>query len=465
MTLALLIDDYADLLLPNLAQWLEPLGFVFVGEKNPENTLAKINELKPAVILLDLHFPGDYRNTNQTTGGRLLTEIRTQYPSLPVLVFTDLLKQRDIPLEIFEVQPHGQYSKPDFNSDGWEMDLSYAINRAIEVAQPVDFTVTQLGFVLGQTPAMQTVGSNIRLLSGELGNATIYGEHGTGRRLVAKAIYSLSECTGEFIAINCKDKDTVADALSIAEVKLKRNQDALLYLRNIQHLNQESQGKLLAMMQDYPKTRFIAGTNHSYNDILADETLDESLVNLLNTVPISLPSLKDRLADISDLFEYAIRLANSRIKRRISTTLRPEVLQRLEDYKWPGNGQEFVNTIERAVKATTGNLLLPQDIKFFEPAEQEVSHGDRLTGLINKFENIEDKDGRYQFLIDQAMGDRADILIEIIRGLRVRLGKRVRHGDIANEISCKAHPDTVRRFVHDALTHRNFTLTTLPFNS
>ena len=129
----LLIDDEADTLSPVLAQGLEPFGFSMAKASEPAEAVARINEETPDAVLLDLHFPGDGEAGEEgTTGGRLLTRIRRESPTIPVLVFTTRLDDVDIPLETFEERPHGYFAKPEFDPAGqWAVRLDQAIREAI----------------------------------------------------------------------------------------------------------------------------------------------------------------------------------------------------------------------------------------------------------------------------------------------------------------------------------------------
>ena len=485
-TSVLLIDDEADTLLPPLAQWLEPRGFVFKKETSTARALDKIRSSRPDLILLDLHFPGDDQVGGQTTGGKLLTKIRKRFPSIPVLVFTTRLEQLDIPLEVFEEPPHGQYAKPDFGSDRtWIDDLAGAMRRTIVTAAFSNNPDTvNLGFMVGQSREMHDVVGLMQMAAENTLNVTIYGEIGTGKQLAAKAIHNLSGRTGPFQHLNSRETDE-----SALQNALQAARGGTLYLDSIQYLSLPLQRQLLKVAEDGHlrrsnelNVRLIAATNHSLNDLVADDVLRADLAQGLATLLIALPPLRQRQDDFPIFFEHFVAQANKELNKHIQVTLRPETLEKLKNHNWPGNIRELETAITRAVATTGSNIILPDDIqlngigwsnpvsKTIQTADSQTSEAmiDPVIVLTDKLESL-DKNQRYQFLLNQKDMDlRASVLIEFICRLRQQTGQRISHTVLADEI----HPlnritdfDTVRQFVCTALKHKGLTLTTLECNS
>lgn len=206
----LLIDDEAPHWAGMFDQGLKPLGFELSIEDRAPNALKSVGENDPDVILLDLHFPGDdVAVDGATTGGRLLVDIRDRYPEIPVVVFTTLIADEDIPLEVFGSQPHGKFSKHQIAEKQragvpWAPVLASALREAMEVArlerEPVN---ADLGFVAGSTKAMRHVVALVRKYARYDETVLIYGETGTGKQGVAKAIHRLSGRDGTFEYLNC----------------------------------------------------------------------------------------------------------------------------------------------------------------------------------------------------------------------------------------------------------------------
>ena len=475
MITVLLVDDTADELVPTLQNSLGD-DYSLKGCVEAEKALAAIEKTEPNLVLLDLHFPGDavpdlevrtntttdFKLLATTTGFRLLAEIREQYPEIPVLMITGVLQQRDIPLEIFEVQPHGQISKPDSLSDSnWPAKLKKAINDAIQAAQALDNLVEELeklDFVVGQTRAMVQVARMIRLAAGGTGSVTVYGAEGTGRMFTAQTIHRLSQCDGEFVFFNCKNEQaSLPEALAQAT-------RGTLYLRDIEFLQEEQLGELLRCPDDI---RLISSTSSSYNDILYDGHLTASLVDQLHDVVISLPLLRDRLADIDALFRCAVQHANAGLENKLDRTLTDDVKQALSGHQWRHNIQEFNRVIRNAVTtvaADNGTIVLERYIAFAPEPNQNADNGNNAT-LIERYDQISPS-GRYQFLLDQDGQDRALLLVAIIRRLaRERGGARPGHLHIyrALDPELNRETDAVRQFVCTTLSKAGLpTSTKLP---
>ncbi len=435
----LLIDDEADTLLPNLAQHLEHFGFGFSKEAVANRALQTITAVNPDVVLLDLHFPGDDRRpSGQTTGGELLPKILEQFPQIPILVFTSRLKDMDIPLETFDKQPHGFFAKPDFGpDDSWKVALTEALRAAISTIQSANKPANDLGFHVGETPAMGKVAAMVHTASLNKLNVLIYGESGTGKQLLAESIHRRSErWNRRFEHFNCSgvDEQTLEDTLfghepgAYTGARGKREglfelaDGGTLFLDEIQRMPMALQDKLMLVIETgrvrrmganedrLVDVRLIAATNHSLNDLVADAVLREDLAWRISAgLMIFLPPLRERMNDIPALFELFVTKANNVHGRYVSTVLRPETQALLDAHDWPGNIRELEGTLTRAVVTTTSNVLLPGDISIAavsgggsrEPAAPTATAtGDVVAMLAQKLWDLPIPD-RHPFILTQ----------------------------------------------------------------
>lgn len=481
MKQVLLVDDEAATLYPPLSQHLEPKGFTVLPEADPQQAVARIKDANPDLVLLDLHFPGDDRMAERTTGGELLKAVRQQHPETPVLVFTTRLEQLDIPLERFESPPHGQYAKPDFAGDSqWAENLAAAMSRAIDAeALSRNPDKADLGFLVGQTEAMRQAVGVIGVAAQNTLSVTIYGEQGTGKALVAKAIHKKSGRTGPFVEVNCR----TLDGDEALRRKIKEAAGGTLYFEEIQYIDPRVQdylsdftGSGRSGVDSCTDIRLIVGTSHSLNALVDDEVLQGTLAEDLATLLIALPALRDRLEDMPLLFRGFVDQACEDQKVRIAGHLRPETAAKLDSYNWPNNLSELRSRVFAAVAVTAAsgsNVILPDHIQLPcmhpPPGLRKGTEMSSVAERVDAFEEITDKSERYLFLKDiRDIDVRADVLIEISSRLRHKLGRNVTHIDLAAEI----HPlrnyendiDAVRQFVNTALRRRGTSLTRLEFN-
>ena len=500
----LLVDDEADTLLPQMAQVMEQLGFIFLKEAEAENVTSSIRTINPDVILLDLHFPGDDQNLNgQTTGGKLLSTIRRDFPSKPVVLFTTRINDNDIPLEKFEVAPHGSFDKPDFDTNhSWMQPLSAMLRSAIEVSKlGANSIFDDLGFVVGSTDTMLEVASKIHIAASNILNVIIYGESGTGKELVAKAIHNLSERkTGRFEELNCSGTGGDANMLEsqlfghrkgsytgAAERRLgyfELANKGTLFLDEIQDIPMLLQNKLMKVIEgkafrrigDEVDTqsdfRLIVATNERLSNLVDEKRLRPDLAYRFTQFPISLPPLRDRMEDLPQLTDVFLKRAAQKYGKYISG-IRQETRDKLQSHDWGGNLRELKDVIELAVAITTSTTLLPENITFsdimtdgtksFSSVSQPQFYGNDSASyertatadvdavlpppcsamidehglkdvLTDKLESLPIEE-RYKFLSDQKDIElRKMVLIEFIRRLHQRIGKKIQHKILAEEL-------------------------------
>lgn len=425
-TRILLIDDEADTLLPLLATHMEPRGFEISGLSEPQRTQQLIANLQPDLVLLDLHFPGDdLLRDGSTTGGRLLGEIRQAFPNLPVMLFTSTLEDLDRPDEGFLVQPSARFAKPDFGRQrGWADSLDRDMREAISAAAfALDHAQEALGFVVGETPAMAEVARQVRLAAGNRLNVLIYGDPGTGKKTTALAIHRLSGRRGPFISLDCTARNpatleaqlfgtpafNTTQPLPDQPGLLEQAHHGTLFLNQIHRLPLPVQERLKAFIdnrgtlpdavrgQGVPlDVRLIAATRHDLAALADDDYLLPDLGHSIAVTLVPLPPLRERLADLPELFSLLLEKACGQVGRRVLPTLRSETLEKLRSHDWPGNIRELESTLLRAVANTTSNVLLPGDITF-----SPISMARDRPTMPNRARGAELGDGGHEHGIDQ----------------------------------------------------------------
>lgn len=480
----LLIDDEANKWAGVIDQGMRPYGFKLAIETNPDRASSAIGGHRPHVILLDLHFPGDGYGDGQTTGGALLREIRQNFPGIPVVVFTTRLADDDIPLEVFEYPPHGSFDKVQISEmqavhENWEPILAQALNQAIEVANAARRSPeSDMGFVVGATKAMHDVTVDVRRATRHPLPVLIYGETGTGKQSVAETIHHLSGRTGQFVHLNCSGiheeilfpllfghgVGTSTGAESEKPGLFELADKGTLFLNEIQAIPPALQNSLMAAIEknsirrmggdkDIPvNVSLIFGTNELIDELFADEILREDLFYLLREFEIKLPPLRERMEDLPALCQQLIGKANEKLNKYVTKKVRPEVLETLQAYNWPGNIRELQAVIRRAIAITQSNILLPTDIEITplrikeENADDEESSVNQPDGtdpveeaMGTQAAKIAEKiDGmtlqsRYSFVTGNFNGElRRLVLIEVVRLLRSRQSKKVQHKQLAN---------------------------------
>ena len=239
--------------------------------------------------------------------------------------------------------------------------------------------------VIGSSPAFDSVIQQVERVAPTDSAVLICGETGTGKELVARAIYNLSSRRhAPFVKLNCA---TIPAALLESELfghergaftgavvqQLGRFQFAdrgTIFLDEIGELPLELQPKLLRVLQEQEferlgcsrtiriNVRVLAATNQNLLKMVHDRRFRADLYYRLNVFPIDLPPLRARSEDIPALVEHFVFKFSREMNKQIES-IPAEVMEVLRLHDWPGNIRELENFIKRAVIMTTGTVLRP----------------------------------------------------------------------------------------------------------
>jgi PAS domain S-box-containing protein len=229
--------------------------------------------------------------------------------------------------------------------------------------------------IVGTSPALQTVLSDISKVAPSDSTVLITGETGTGKELVARAIHRRSNrASRSFVSVNCAaiPRDLIASELfghekgaftGATQQRLGRFELAnggTLFLDEAGELPAETQIALLRVLQEHEfervggtrpiraDVRVIAATNRDLEAAISAGSFRSDLYYRLNVFPIEIPALRERKQDIPLLVEYFIDRYARKAGKKI-TTVDKKTLQLLESYPWPGNIRELQNVIERSI--------------------------------------------------------------------------------------------------------------------
>ncbi len=237
--------------------------------------------------------------------------------------------------------------------------------------------------ILGDSEKMKKVFETIKKVAPSNITVLIYGETGTGKELVAKAIHALSpRRDNSFVPVNCAaipkelieselfghEKGAFTGATSSRDGKFQLAHGGTIFLDEIGDMSLDLQAKVLRILEDKElqrvggsKTitvdvRVIAATNKDLGKAVEEGNFREDLYYRLNVVPVQLPPLKERTEDILPLAEYFV---GGRVKK-----ISPKAARLLESYEWPGNVRELKNCIDRAVVLGDGKVIQPEDLPY-----------------------------------------------------------------------------------------------------
>jgi transcriptional regulator with PAS, ATPase and Fis domain len=283
----------------------------------------------------------------------------------------------------------------------------------------------RLDGMIGRTPAMGQLFDLLRTVASTASTVLITGETGTGKELAARAIHDASPRRSQrFVALNCSAiPETLLEAELFGHVRgaftgavanrqgrLEQAHRGTLFLDEVGTMSPALQAKLLRVLQSREfervgdsqtvkvDVRVIGATNSDLRKLVDEGAFREDLYYRLNVIPVRVPALRERRADVSLLAQHFLdRLAKEAIPSRGRVTLAQDAQQALMAFDWPGNVRQLENVMERTFALSPGRVQigaadLPEEIRLsrapVEPADFVLPEtGIELEELVSNFEH------------------------------------------------------------------------------
>jgi len=242
---------------------------------------------------------------------------------------------------------------------------------------------------IGRSPAMLDVFKAIGKVSKQDVPILIRGDSGTGKELVARALYQYSHRSDEtFLAVNCAalpdnlleselfghEKGAFTGAESRRIGKFEQCNGGTLFLDEIGDMAPIVQAKVLRVLQEQrfervggnkeltTNVRIIAATNRPLEQMVEDGDYREDLLYRLNGVTIQLPPLRERLSDVPSLIHFFMAQAKKEFNKPDLEGLSPEAVELLIHYDWPGNVRQLRAVIRRSVLDCVMPVITPDGL-------------------------------------------------------------------------------------------------------
>jgi formate hydrogenlyase transcriptional activator len=244
---------------------------------------------------------------------------------------------------------------------------------------------SELGFeeIVGNSEALRRVLKEVETVAPAESTVLIYGETGTGKELIARAVHNLSSRkSNSFVKLNCAaiptglleselfghEKGAFTGAIMQRAGRFELAHRGTIFLDEIGEIPLELQPKLLRVLQEreferlgssrtlHADARLIAATNRDLKTMVDEQNFRSDLYYRLNVFPIRVPALRERREDIPLLVRHFVQQF-SRRNNRVIETIPSESMEALIRYHWPGNIRELQNVIERAVIISKGPVL------------------------------------------------------------------------------------------------------------
>lgn len=373
MATVLIVEDDAALR-DGLAEALTDLGHTpRLAASGREGLAALDGEVD--VVLLDLRMPGGM------DGIEVLRRIRASRDAPPVVVLTAFASAANT-IEAMRLGAFDHLSKPIGRAELKDLLCSLP-ERMLAVRSPDADSEDGL---IGSSEGMRRVQKAIGLAADNDAIVLILGETGTGKELVARALHVHGKRKdGPFVAVNCAaiPEDLLESELfghvrgsftGATDDRAGAFRDAAngtLFLDEIGDMPLAMQAKILRALQEQviapvggkpvrTNARVVAATHRDLAKLVAAHQFREDLYYRLNVVPIAIPALRERTADIGPLARHFLAGASASSGRH--KQLHAAALDKLRHHAWPGNVRELRNVIERACILTRADIIGAPDI-------------------------------------------------------------------------------------------------------
>jgi DNA-binding NtrC family response regulator len=392
----LIVDDEPDVVMI-LQDRLEMNDYEVMTASDGYEALEQIDEDMPDLVLLDIKMP-------RMDGIETLAHIQGKYPGLLVIMLTAHgTIQRAV--EATKLGAYDFLEKP-FQSEqiGQKVDAALEHHRTTE-RHARDELIHSYEEIVGDSPQIVEVLKIIEKIADTDSTVLVQGETGTGKELVARAIHRNSRrARNDMVIVNCAaipgdlleselfghEKGAFTGATYQKIGKFERAHGSTLFFDEIGDTPLALQAKLLRAVQEQElervggtevirvDVRIVAATNQDLRQAIDAGTFRRDLYYRLNMIPVYLPPLRERPADILVLVEYFLRKHGEKHNRSLRFVSQ-KVRSLLTKYDWPGNVRELEYSILRALLFAEGEAFLPkhlpEEIQFPQQQTTEIQIG------------------------------------------------------------------------------------------
>jgi len=361
-------------------------GFPLLTATDGLEALRLLGEHDVAVMVTDQRMPGMH-------GLEVIRRGLELRPDLVPIILTGFTNDADL-IEAINLQRIHRYIPKPWNPDELRHTIEGALERrrlvienrrlTSELAEANERLRTENTYlkaadaprlILGETPAIRRLLEEIRRLASKNVTALITGETGTGKELVARSLHAASPRRDAlFVAVNCAElsedaaesrlfghrKGSFTGAVNDHKGFFEVADGGTLFLDEVGELPMPIQSKLLRVLQEgeimrfgdnkprHVDVRLIAATNRVLADEVSAGRFRQDLLYRLNVVPLVVPPVRERSADVPLLAEHFLKV-HARKMAAPPTSLTPEAREALLAHDFPGNVRDLENMMVRAL--------------------------------------------------------------------------------------------------------------------
>ena len=360
---------------------------------NSAECLSQVSDNPPSLLILDI-----WLKDSNMDGIDILKKVKTDHPNMPVVIISG---HGNIEIAVSAIK-QGAY---DFIEKPFNIEqLLVVVRRAMETSslrrenkelrkkEVVDFEL------IGESSIFRSFVAKLDKVSKTNSRVLISGASGSGKEVASRYIhYNSKNSGGHFITINCSISDQyeleriffgsgINDGLNIIGALEKAN-GGTIFLDEVSELPIDLQGKLLKVLVENSiyrvgtdekidvDIRFISSTSFDLSKKIKSQKFREDLFHRLNVVPITIPSLNERIEDIPSLAKHFVRKISSE-NGLAFREFSEDSITFLKRMTWPGNIRQLKNLIERVLilgnpsEKISSNELISFDVKSDDHSEK-----------------------------------------------------------------------------------------------
>jgi nitrogen regulation protein NR(I) len=351
-----------------LQKVLQDEGYSVTVAERGDRGLSEARQEPCDLVITDLKLPG-------LSGMELIAQLHAAKPKLPIIMMT-ANGTTETAIEAMKLGACEYLVKP-FEADELLDLAASAVASSRRMSELVEIGGARAAqrAIVGNSRAMQNIYKEIGRVAATPVTVLIRGATGTGKELIARAIYQHSNRADQpFIAVNCAaipetlleselfghERGSFTGAHSRRIGRFEQAQGGTIFLDEIGDLSPNTQAKLLRVLQEKcfqrlggdelipVDVRVLAATHRDLEAAIQEKEFREDLFYRLSVVTITLPPLSERAEDIPDLVRFFIRRYAKELAVE-NPSIQPDAITWLQNQKWPGNVRELENVIRRAM--------------------------------------------------------------------------------------------------------------------
>ncbi len=384
MATKLLIVEDEETLRESLKRMFSKEGYTVSTADSAEKGLQLIDEFIYDVIISDIILPGK-------DGIEMLSSVKEELPDQIFIVMT-AYASLETAVKALRAGAYDYIMKPIMHEEIKQVVKNALIQKRLkienvllkrEIGKSYDFSS-----IIGESPLLLSIMDETKKIADTRSNVLLLGETGTGKELFARVIHNNSSRKDmPFIPINCSVipenlleselfghvKGSFTGAIASKKGLFEEADGGTIFLDEIGDITPYFQIKLLRVLEDQMirpvgsnkalkiDVRLIVATNKDLESAVRENTFREDLYYRVNTISLTLPSLRERKTDIAILARHFLKLYSVEFQKNI-TEISDEAITMMTKCGWPGNVRELQNVIERAILIADTEIIMPDNL-------------------------------------------------------------------------------------------------------